>query len=156
MQQMDMVHEIRAAKRAHVNWVSHAHALIEGLPLEQGQVPINATECKFGIWYYGHGQALSSLPEFKAIEPVHMALHETYARIFKHLFGHAGEDQPKSWFDRFFGARTEAPEDHHEAARQLFPDLKRHSEVVVGYLEKLERCVVEMNAVEFDRVAAQA
>jgi hypothetical protein len=156
MQQMDMVHEIRAAKRAHINWVSHAHALIEGLPLEKNQVPVNATECKFGSWYYGTGQALSMLPEFKAIESVHMALHETYARIFKHLFGQPEQSQPKSWVERWFGARTEATEDHHEAARQLFPELKRQSEVVVAQLERLERCVVEMDAAEFDRVAALA
>lgn len=155
MQQMDMVHEIRAAKRAHVNWVSHAHALIEGLPLEQNQVPVNATECKFGSWYYGHGQMLASTPEFRAIEQPHMALHETYAKIFKHLFGHQEEEQPKSFFSRWFGKSTEVKEDHKAEARKLFPVLKRHSEVVIHKLEELEDKVINMNDDEFGKLASR-
>jgi hypothetical protein len=47
--------QLRNAKKAHIAWVQRANALIEGLPVEQQQVPVNCTECKFGIWFYGEG-----------------------------------------------------------------------------------------------------
>ncbi len=155
MQKMDLVHEIRAAKRAHVNWVSHAHALIEGLPLEQNQVPVNATECKFGVWYYGIGQMFFDVPEFKAIEEPHMALHATYMKIFQQLFGHH-EEEKVSFLQKFFGRKSEAKEDHREEARKLLPLLKKYSDVVVHRLEDLEKRVVEMPDEELERLAALA
>lgn len=140
MRKMDIIKEIHEAKRAHISWVSHAQALIIGLPLEENQVPKHSTECKFGQWYYGHGQILKRLPAFNAIEEPHMQLHEAYMRIFHLLFGEAHKEEKQGFFSRLFGKSSTAAEDGDKKTQveTLFRDLKHHSETVIKLLDKLE------------------
>lgn len=133
MDKIELLHKINAAKRAHVSWVMKADALIQGIPLEKEQVPVNGTECAFGQWYYGEGQGLISLEEFKAIEEPHFKLHHSYAKIFKLLF----EDDDHSFLSKLFGQNKRHEAVKLEQAKLLFPELKKHSEEVVRHLDNL-------------------
>ncbi len=137
-----IIETIRAAKRAHMSWVMKAAALIEGIPLEKEQVPINGTECIFGHWYYGEGQSLSFLPSFKTIEEPHFNLHTTYAKIFTLLF----EEPDISLMSRLLGKSKAAKAENVANAKKMFSTLKAHSEVVVLHLEKLEKEVLNYDA----------
>ncbi len=138
MNKVQVINEIHEAKRAHISWVSRAQALIMGLPLEQNQVPMHSTDCKFGKWYYGHGQVLHALPAFKAIEEPHMQLHETYMKIFKLLFGEQQEAKSSFW-DKLFGKSATIDNEANKAeAEELFKVLKGYSDQVVGQLDALE------------------
>ena len=53
---------LHAAKKAHISWVSKAKALIEGLPIEKNQIPVDCTACKFGEWFYSDAQSLKAIP----------------------------------------------------------------------------------------------
>jgi len=144
-----IIEKIRVAKRAHMSWVMKAAALIEGIPLEKDQVPINGTECIFGQWYYGEGQSLLFLPSFKTIEEPHFNLHTTYAKIFSLLF----EEPDVSLVSRLLGKRKTIKAENIAKARKMFPTLKAHSEVVVLHLEKLEKEVqnYDMGEVNVER-----
>jgi hypothetical protein len=64
----EILNKLRGAKSAHLRWKAHASAMVEGLPLEEGQIPIIHTDCAFGKWYYGPGQKLSSRGAYVALD----------------------------------------------------------------------------------------
>lgn len=133
MNKSNLLQKINAAKRAHISWVMKADALIQGIPLEKEQVPIDGTECLFGQWYYGDGQSLLSIDAFKAIENPHARLHHTYAKIFTLLF----EENDHSILSKLFGQNKRHEIARLEQAKLLFPELKKHSEEVVRLLDNL-------------------
>lgn len=133
MNKIEVLQKINAAKRAHVSWVMKADALIQGIPLEKEQVPINGTECMFGQWYYGEGQGLLALEAFKTIEQPHYQLHHCYAKIFKLLF--EGDDH--TFLSKLFGKNKHHETAKIEQAKLIFQELKKHSEEVVRLLDNL-------------------
>lgn len=132
--------QLRNAKKAHISWVQRANALIEGLPVEQQQVPVNCTECKFGIWFYGEGQHLNTIPGMeilKEIEQYHFELHEVYLKIFSIYF----KDSERSFLSKLFGVKRKIPLEEQEKAQDYFRKLKEISEKLLSSIERLERRV---------------
>ena len=149
-QKAKIVQELRAAKQGHVRWVRYASALIEGLEVLKDYVPVLGTECKFGQWYYGPGQALKSLPTYGKIEKPHLELHEVYLRIFKLLF----DDSDKGGqgiFSRLLGKKKNKDSNSAEA-RLLFQDLEALSKVILGHLEALEAEVIALDDEELEQL----
>ncbi len=139
------IQHIHDAKRAHITWVSHAYALKIGMPLKKEQVPMYATDCQFGHWYYGPGQSLNALEAFKNIEQPHMELHTTYMDMFNLLFKDDSKVEKKAGFwGKLFGKKSDVKEKSQqelEQIDQLYLKLKRHSEEVVKALEELEQII---------------
>ncbi len=149
-QKAKIVQELRAAKQGHVRWVRYASALIEGLEVLKDYVPVLGTECKFGQWYYGPGQALKSLPTYSRIEKPHLELHEVYLRIFKILF----DDSDKGGqgiFSRLLGKKKNKDSNSAEA-RLLFQELEALSKIILTYLEALEAEVIALDDSELDQL----
>jgi len=130
----DAVEQIRSARAAHKAWVARADALIEGMNVDKEHIPMLPTDCIFGKWYYGSGQALSKLPAFKAMEKPHDELHRTYMRIFKLLFN----EPDVSAFGRLFGGKAKAKAAQLKQAQEMFERLKKLSDDVCDVLEALE------------------
>lgn len=86
MQKKEILQQLYAAKKSHLKWVQNAKHLISGLILDQEKVPLQPTHCKFGQWYYGEGQEINDLEEFRVIETIHIELHTMYEEIFNILF----------------------------------------------------------------------
>lgn len=140
MKLSDTLERLRSARAAHKAWVSRAEALIEGIPLEQNQVPMFPTDCAFGKWYYGDGQLLNRLPAFKELEKPHEELHKVYMRIFKLLF-----DEPDiSAVGRLFGQARRAKAKQVEEAAALIPQLRTLSDEMTIMLEQLEIRLVSL------------
>jgi len=142
-----LVH-LRNAKKAHITWVQRAHALIEGLPIEKEQVPVGCTECKFGLWFYGEGQALGMIPNMdclKEIEKLHFELHDVYMKIFKIYFS----DEDRSIFSKFFGTRKKVTSLNQEIAKDYYTQLKTVSEKLVDGLDRLERRIFALQEGKF-------
>ena len=131
----EIIHKLRKAKMAHKRWVGHASAMIEGIPVEKDQVPINYTDCVFGTWYYDEGQNLSSLDEFKEIEQPHTDLHVIYMEIFKILFG----QKKRSIFAKMLGKSAKLSEQDRQLARAKFRTLEEVSKHIVEKLDALEK-----------------
>jgi len=125
---------------AHKRWVGHASAMIEGIPIEKDQVPINYTDCVFGNWYYDEGQNLSSLEEYKTIEKPHTELHQIYMEIFKILF----EKKKVSFFSKMIGRSAKANEADKQLARVKFRTLEAVSINIVNKLDVLESKLKDM------------
>ena len=140
----EIIDNLRKAKMAHKRWVGHASALIEGLPIDKNQVPINHTDCAFGSWYYGEGQKLSVLKEFKDIEDPHSQLHEIYMQIFKILF----QKKKVSFFGKLIGKSTKTTEDDKQLARAKYQTLVQVSNKIVDSLNILEQKLKQLGEEE--------
>jgi hypothetical protein len=141
----EILNKIRAAKMSHKRWVGHASAMIEGIPIEKDQVPINYTECVFGSWYYGDGQKLAILKEFKEIEEPHTTLHLIYMEIFKILFG----KKKTSFFSRLIGKSSKLTEQDRRLARVKFGSLEEISKQIISKLDALEKRIKQLTSEEF-------
>ena len=138
----DIITKIRKAKMAHKRWVGHASAMIEGIPVEKDQVPINYTDCVFGNWYYDEGQNLSSLKEFKEIEDPHVELHLIYMEIFQILF----EKKKVSFFDKLIGKTSKISANDKKMARAKFRILDQVSKQIIHKLDALELKLKQLDA----------
>ena len=145
----DIVSKLRDAARAHKKWVGNAKALIEGVPLDRSQVPLNSTECEFGNWYYGDGQNLREVPGFRDIETLHDDLHNTYMEIFVLLFGEIKKDD--SFFNRILGRAHTTETSNRNMALQKYTLPEKQSKLIVQQLVQLEKVITAMGNDQLDR-----
>lgn len=73
------------AQHDHLQWVKRVTLAVENAAQGLSAAELKSHfHCRFGHWYYGHGRATyGNLPEFAAIEPVHVRVHETGAEIIR-------------------------------------------------------------------------
>lgn len=149
MDKKNVVDTLRSAALAHKKWTANALALINGVPLDKAQVPVNSTECEFGKWYYSDGQDLRDLPGFREVEGLHDELHKTYMEIFVLLFG---EVQNKtSFFGRLFGRSHKVTDANSEAAMNKYHTLENQSNMIIKQLVQLERVIMAMGDEQLQR-----
>lgn len=141
MERKTLITQLRKAKTAHIRWRSYAQALISGLPMDEDKVPVIYTDCEFGRWYYGEGQALSRLPGYRAIDEPHERLHELYMDIVQHLF----DEDDISFFDRLIGRSGKSAESHHTEAHKKLEELLHISERLLGHIEELEYAILGLS-----------
>lgn len=152
MKKLDIINRLRESKKAHMTWVSHAHALVEGLAVDEDKVPVHGTECNFGGWYYNDGQVLSQLQEFQLIEEPHLELHDLYLKIHKHFQVRYQADD-SSIIGRLFGSNKKLVAEKAAAEAQiqaLFMRLKMVSKDIATKLDALANKIVAMSDDNFD------
>lgn len=148
MNKGDYLKHIRAAKSAHIKWRSYAQALAAGLPVEDGNVPIMHTDCAFGQWYYGDGQALSPLAAFQAIEHPHEMMHRTYMELFKLLMG-ADEGEKAGFFSRLVG-RSKKKDVDIVKVEKLLTSIVGLSKTLLETIDLLESELARMSDTEVE------
>jgi len=148
MNKKEILLQLRRAKSAHIQWRSYAQALIAGIPVEQDHVPIIHTNCKFGKWYYGSGQQLSSLSSYEAIGTPHEMLHQVYMKIFKLLF--AKDD--RSTLKKLFGSNAKLKQEHQEEAESLMKKLLSISGTLLEAINLLEGEIKDMPDEELSKI----
>lgn len=141
----EMILKFHDAKKAHRRWVSNAQILMQGIPVKNDQLPLNETECGFGHWYYGEGQALRKYDPFKLIEAPHTALHTTYLQIFNLLF----RERKVSLFGRLLGQKAVPSQEELEESKRLFAVLNAESMKIMELLDQLEEIIVSMDDDKF-------
>ena len=144
MSKKEIIAHLRNAKTAHIQWRAYAQALVAGIPVEQDHVPVVHTNCKFGKWYYGPGQQLSSLKSYAAIDTPHEMLHKIYMKIFKLLFG---KDE-RSGFQKLFGSNAKLKLERQKEADILMQKLLAISETLLKALTLLEEEIKGMSEEE--------
>lgn len=138
---------IRNAKSGHKRWVENAISLVKGMPLDKNQIPVNATDCVFGQWYYGEGQGFKSIAAFVEIEKYHDALHKTYRDIFVLLFK---EQSKPNVLNRLFELLGHVSEEKHTTAREKLETLEYQSRVIMKKLDELEEIISAMSVEQID------
>jgi hypothetical protein len=148
MDKKEILSHLRGAKSAHIQWRSYAQALIAGIPVDQDHVPVIHTNCKFGRWYYGLGQQLSSLSSYGAIDTPHEMLHQIYMKIFKLLF--SADDRTS--FQKLFGSNGKIKQQHQEEAESLMQKLLSVSGTLLEALNLLESEIKDMSDEELSNI----
>jgi len=147
MEKEDVLSHLRAAKAAHIKWVQKAKLLINGLDVDEGAIPVDSTECKFGKWFYSDGQVLNSLtnnPEeaMANIENFHFRLHDTYLQIFNIYFN----KEKGGFFTKLFGGKRKNITDIEIAeAKVYYEDLEQISRGLLDEINRLERRLVAVS-----------
>ena len=137
------------AKKGHVKWVQRAKLLIEGLPIDEGAIPLSCTDCNFGQWFYGEGQKLNALGNMSClneIEKAHFILHDQYMKIFKIYF----TDNDRSFLSKLFNSKKKISDQEKEMAKEYFSKLQSASEEVLDHISKLERRLYAISQSSFD------
>lgn len=141
MDRKAIITQLRKAKTAHIRWRSYAQALVSGVPIDENKVPVIYTECDFGRWYYGEGQALDGLGGYRSIDNPHEQLHAVYLDIFQHLF----EEEDISLFDRLIGRKARESVERQREIQEKLDELLRISERLLAYIDELEHSVMVLD-----------
>lgn len=136
-----ILQQTRRAKTAHLRWRAYAMALTTGYSVEEGQLPMEHTDCQFGHWYYSAGPQLTALPEFQAIEEPHKQVHAIYHDIFQLLFN---QPEPSFW-QKLMGQKA-ANSDNKKLAEKKLEVLTEKSREMLDVLENLEKVLKDMQS----------
>jgi hypothetical protein len=149
MTKKEVLGMLYAARSAHIQWRARAQALVAGLPLDKEQVPISYTDCKFGKWYYGDGQKLSSLfRSYRGIEEPHEKLHLVYMKIFNGLYG----EDTTSVLGKLFGTAKKHKAEKLALVERLLPQLVQISQTLLEAIDILEKEIQSLPDEEFARL----
>ena len=138
MDKDNIIDLLQKAKKAHIQWVIRAQALTEGLPVQKEAIPMDCTECAFGLWLYSDGQDITKLPGMdvmKEIEAKHYDLHAVYLKIFSIFF----PDNKQGFFAKIFASKPKITQEQQAQAKEEFLVLKGISDELTAMLSRLER-----------------
>jgi len=142
-----ILQETTRAKVAHARWVKRAEHLISGLPIEKDFIPLEATTCVFGQWFYSQGTRLRSIekiaPIFDKIEKQHDKIHDIYGEIYKIYFV---IPEKRGLLDRLLTFNSKEPTaTQKEEAKVKYKLLKEISHTLILHIEELEKEAKTLN-----------
>jgi len=149
MEKIDVLKNIRSARRAHTQWVDKAKSLVNGLEVKKEQIPLEVTECSFGKWFYCDGQILLSFFTEEAIgklDDKHKELHDIYMKIFKIYF----PEHKGSFFAKLFKQKVTVSLQDETIALAYLRNLEDVSKELVSYLNIIEK---KLNTVDDETFA---
>ena len=150
MEKLDVLKNIRSARRAHVIWVDKAKALVNGLTVTKDQIPLEVTSCEFGKWFYCDGQILLSIfteDAIKTLENKHKELHDIYMKIFKIYFN---TSDFSFWEKLLKKKRKVSAADEHNALAYV-RNLEEVSNELISYLNIIEKKINTINEDDFEK-----
>jgi hypothetical protein len=127
---------LNTARISHIAWVDKAQSLVYGsTSISKNQLPLEATNCNFGRWFFKTGQILFCIMSeklVKSVEEKHEELHNSYLKIFQIYFEQKQESslllrQPKNI----------TPSSQQEAEEEL-RNLENISEELIDLLNRIE------------------
>ncbi len=137
----EILAQLRLAKSAHIQWRSYAQAITAGIPVENDHVPVLHTSCKFGKWYYGQGQQLSTLSSYSGIDTPHEVLHQIYKEIYSLLFGEGS----RSTLRKMLGLKSKVTRKKRERVDELMQNLLDVSGTLLEAINVLEKEVRDIS-----------
>ena len=82
---IDIINKINSAKLKHLNWLSYAEKLYNGVKIIDKPAPVSHYDCEFGQWLENHGQFLYKIDQDQNIIKCHINVHEKCLEIYKLL-----------------------------------------------------------------------
>lgn len=145
MDKKSIVNRINDAKKSHIDWVMKAKMLIEGLEVNKEAIPVNATECGFGKWFYSDAQKISALLGepmacMKNIEELHMNLHNIYLNIYKVYY----TKDTRGFFSKLFSKEEKISSESHQLAVEYYKQLENISKGLVQELDAMQHRIMSI------------
>ncbi len=151
MKKQKVLDNIRAARLAHVKWIDRARKLVEGGKITKDEIPVEATSCDFGHWFYSDGQillAVFSVGSVKKLESKHKELHSVYMKIFKIYF----DTSNQSFFAKLLNQRKKVSEKEKVLAHEELTYLEAISEELIAYLNVFEKNLNKIEEKDFEKL----
>ena len=151
MERMEVLDQLKAARRAHQKWLQNAHSLINNMVVKENDVPVKYTNCSFGIWLYSDAQKLRQLEGIDYLDAItteHQKLHEEYQKIYNIYFA----QDNRSFFGKLFNSKPIIFHDDQQLAKKSYLTLKVISENLLNLIELLERRITTLPRSAFDAI----
>jgi len=151
MKKHKVLDKIRAARLAHMKWVERARLLVKGGDITKDEIPVEATSCAFGHWFYSDGQvllAIFSAASVKKLESKHKELHTSYMKIFKIYF----DTSKQSFFQKLLKKRKDISERDKLLAHEELIVLEEISDDLIAYLNVFERNLNSIEDKDFEKL----
>lgn len=149
MDREEIIENIKGARRAHQKWLLEAHALVSSNEVDEGEVPIKHTDCRFGKWLHAEGLNLMKLDSKEALEEIntkHQLLHIEYKKIYDIYFN----GKSHSFFKKMLHLNTSISDDERQLAIQHYKKLDIISKDLMALMEALERRINSLPRTAFD------
>ena len=153
----EILHQLANARLSHAKWLRRAKHLIEGLPVSDGMIPIDPTDCAFGQWFYKdavkYKSVLSFAKHIETIGKLHVSLHDVYLRIYKIYFVDARRSRLMS---TILASQYKKPsKSQQELTQHYFSELQKISDELYKELETFEKLVFSLDQKHFEVVTRQ-
>jgi hypothetical protein len=151
MKKQKVLDNIRAARLGHVKWLDRVRVLVSGGEISENEIPLEATSCDFGHWFYSDGQvllAIFSAASVKKLEAKHKELHQSYMKIFKIYF----DTSSQSFLAKLFNKRKEITERDKVDAHEELAYLEGISEELIAYLNIFEKNLNNIEEKDFEKL----
>jgi len=150
----EILQQLADARLSHAKWLRRAKHLIEGLPVKNGMIPIDPTDCAFGKWFYKEALQYKSVLSFaKHIETIgklHLSLHDIYLRIYKIYFVDAKRSR---FMSKILLSQYKSPsKSQQELTKHYFIELQKTSDELYKELATFEKLVSSLDNKHFDVV----
>ncbi|CAA6812186.1 MAG: Methyl-accepting chemotaxis protein [uncultured Sulfurovum sp.] len=137
MKKDEIIHKMRLARLAHVQWVQRAKSLVNGFPIKEEDIPLTPDACAFGKWFYSDGQVLLAIfndKSVKELENLHNELHEEYMNIFKIYF----DISNLNFFSKLLKQGKRVSTDEKQQAQKFLRSLEKISDTLIQKLNIME------------------
>ena len=154
MKKEEILQHLIEAKKAHIQWLEKAKLLVNGIKIKEYSIPIDATECEFGKWFYSDAQKLSALSNnplecMQSIELLHFELHTIYLKIFHIYFN----DEEKGFFSKIFSfKKKQITPTQQQQAMEHFYQMEKISHDLVAQIEKLHRRILAIPEEKLEKI----
>ena len=153
----EILQQLAEARLSHAKWLRRAKHLIEGLPVSNGMIPIDPTDCAFGQWFYKdavhYKSVLSFAKHIDTIEQLHVLLHDIYLRIYKVYFVDAKRSR---FMSAILSSQYKRPSKSQvELTQHYFLELQKVSDELYKEIETFEKLVVSLDHKHFEAVTFQ-
>jgi len=152
----EILQQLAEARLSHAKWLRRAKHLIEGLPVKDGMIPIDPTDCAFGQWFYKdavrYKNVLSFAKHIEKIGSLHVALHDVYLHIYKIYFVDARRSR---FMSTILASQYKSPsKSQQELTQHYFIELQKISNELNKELETLEKLVLSLDKQYFELMAS--
>lgn len=153
MDKVNIINRINEAKKSHIDWVLKAKMLIEGLEVSKDAIPVNATECGFGKWFYSDAQKVSAILGepmacMKNVEELHMSLHDIYLNIYKVYYS----KDTRGFFSKLFAKEEKISPESHKLAMEYYKQLENVSKGLVQELDVMQHKIMTIGDTELQKI----
>jgi len=153
MNKEEVLIHLREAKLAHKEWVQKAKLLIEGFKMDKNAIPVNATSCAFGKWFYSDAQKLNGLRNnplecMQNVEDYHTRLHTIYLNIFKIYYS----NDDKGFLKKLFGVKRRVTPTEKEIALNYYEEIEAVSKQLIDELNRMERRIIALSDEEVEKI----
>jgi hypothetical protein len=135
-----LLNETHNANVAHRRWIRKINYLVDNLPVDIQELPIDLSKSEFAQWLYTSGIKCKKIPELEyyisLIEFLHTEIHNSYLKIHTIYYAH---NKPPRLINMLTLSHKKVSEKQLKIARFYLNDIEALSKELFTFLDQFER-----------------